>query len=461
MSFNPKQVYSIERTVYRLRDFHDYHDDYVTRPPYQRKSVWSKNKKQALMDSLVRKYYVPDVVLREVRLSDQKTVSEVIDGQQRITTVQAFYQGEFALPNSLKDVAPDIAGKKYNDLDVDYRKYLDQLNIQVDLIKGIDEKENVNHQVIATEIFWRLQLGESLNTMEVAHARLASKVRNFLVKYSDDITFDFENYSAIDDNSDKHPFFKIMWRNNNRMEHLATLARMVLIEEEGGFTDLKDSAIMDLIEKSQSNDGIGSLDFENEKSAKAILKNLDSCFKVFEGSDELEDPGASYVLNREYFVLSFYMLVRHLRAHYVLGADEFNLLYEFIWAFHDRWRSGDDEDTSMLHFSSNRQQGAKELAERDLVIRQAFFEFAAEQNAVLRLIDTKRAFSEKQRIDLYRRDKGLCKVCLENGVPEAEAKVSWSDYQADHIFPWSKGGDTELENGQVLCSVHNQQKSNN
>lgn len=32
--------------------------------------------------------------------------------------------------------------------------------------------------------------------------------------------------------------------------------------------------------------------------------------------------------------------------------------------------------------------------------------------------------------------------------------------EADHVIPWSKGGATELYNGQLLCHRHNRRKSN-
>lgn len=32
--------------------------------------------------------------------------------------------------------------------------------------------------------------------------------------------------------------------------------------------------------------------------------------------------------------------------------------------------------------------------------------------------------------------------------------------QADHIMPWSRGGRTTLENGQMLCASHNRRKTN-
>lgn len=32
--------------------------------------------------------------------------------------------------------------------------------------------------------------------------------------------------------------------------------------------------------------------------------------------------------------------------------------------------------------------------------------------------------------------------------------------QADHIMPWSRGGRTTIENGQMLCASHNRRKTN-
>ena len=64
----------------------------------------------------------------------------------------------------------------------------------------------------------------------------------------------------------------------------------------------------------------------------------------------------------------------------------------------------------------------------------------------------------RQRIQIYRAQDGLCQVCLKKGLPEDEARVSWGRYQADHIIAWIKGGRTEDWNGQVLCTTHNTAK---
>lgn len=101
MSFNPSPEYITVPSDINIEDFSKYKEMYVTRPPYQRKSVWAKKKKQSLMDSLFRRYYIPKLVIREVRLSETQTVNEIIDGQQRITTVQEFYDNKYPLPKSL------------------------------------------------------------------------------------------------------------------------------------------------------------------------------------------------------------------------------------------------------------------------------------------------------------------------------------------------------------------------
>ena len=69
----------------------------------------------------------------------------------------------------------------------------------------------------------------------------------------------------------------------------------------------------------------------------------------------------------------------------------------------------------------------------------------------LPLKDSKRNFDESQRQVIYRKDKGICQICGK--------ECDWNDWEADHIVPWSKGGKTEIENGQVLCPTCNSKKS--
>lgn len=61
------------------------------------------------------------------------------------------------------------------------------------------------------------------------------------------------------------------------------------------------------------------------------------------------------------------------------------------------------------------------------------------------------AFTPSQRDEIMRRGGYRCTVC---GKSEEEA----GELHADHIRPRSLGGKSTVENGQILCSVHNYRK---
>tara|TARA_R110002072_G_scaffold284396_5_gene448673 strand:- start:7112 stop:8509 length:1398 start_codon:yes stop_codon:yes gene_type:complete len=460
MPFNPKPEYTTVSTEFGIKDFYDYSEDFVTRPPYQRKAVWSKNKKQSLMDSLFRRYYIPKLVIREVRLSETTAVNEVVDGQQRITAVQEFFADNYPLPKSLSDLDATLPGKYYKDLDVSVRKFIDKsLKYQADVIKNIDSPHDVNHQIIATEIFWRLQQGESLNYMEVAHAQLSSLTRNFIVKHADDQSFDYERYKPIDNNPHKSEFFKLLSVDNNRMKHLQFMARFLMIESGGGYADLSDRKIEEFINSSKQSDGIGNLSYESTPEAVAVTKTLNVFYSIFKDDPMWDEKSGIREFSVEYFIISIYMLIRHISHHYVVDDESREFIKEFIYSFHERWKNYDEsEDTDLLTFSNHRQQGERDLEIRDMIIRQIFFKYLDSKELEIVSKDTKRAFTEAERITIYRKGKGFCQQCLRENRPHEEARVSWTKYQADHVLPHAKGGKTVIENGELLCSYHNLSK---
>lgn len=62
-----------------------------------------------------------------------------------------------------------------------------------------------------------------------------------------------------------------------------------------------------------------------------------------------------------------------------------------------------------------------------------------------------RAFPESDKIIMYERQNHKCKICGKT--------FDISEMHGDHIIPWSKGGRTTLENGQMLCTDCNLRKS--
>ncbi len=459
MAFNPRTEYDIQRTNIRIRDFDDYADDYETRPPYQRKVVWDKKKQQALLDSLFRRFYIPSIVLRIVRLEEAQTKYEVVDGQQRINTVQAFFRNELPLPDTLDDISPSLADSTYSALPAEIKKFIHkELKFDVDIIKNISDPFDPKHQKAATEIFWRLQQGESLNNMETAHARLSSLVRNFLVKYADDYDFDFKAYETIDDNRHKLTFFtETRARTNSRMQHLTLLGRFLLIEIADGATYLGDRNIVSLIDETIQQDGIGNRSYENGNPAKAVVQNLKRFREVFQDDPFLDTNGTGILaLRYEYFTISCYMLLRHLRKYYVYDEPVRLCFREFVWDFYKRIQGVSRTTSQVIRFVENRQQNVQAVRSREQIIRFEFFKFARDKSQIILVEkDRQRAFNEDQRIEIYLKDNGICQDCLAEGLSENEARIPWSEFEADHIIPWIQGGSTKHWNGQVLCAPHN------
>ena len=67
---------------------------------------------------------------------------------------------------------------------------------------------------------------------------------------------------------------------------------------------------------------------------------------------------------------------------------------------------------------------------------------------------TKRNPSDRLKVQVLMRDGNRCRLC---GI---ECNDGLHNIHFDHIIPWSKGGETELDNLQVLCSDCNLAKGN-
>jgi hypothetical protein len=62
-----------------------------------------------------------------------------------------------------------------------------------------------------------------------------------------------------------------------------------------------------------------------------------------------------------------------------------------------------------------------------------------------------RVFTESEKTTMYERQHGICPLC--------NNRFDYSQMQGDHITPWSQGGKTTLDNGQMLCADCNRRKS--
>ena len=437
-----------EIKTYKLIDFYRDQDLFIIRPPYQRKNVWPPKQKKSLMSSFFNRHYVPNIVLREVFTPDHKAKYEVVDGQQRINTIQEFFSNDIRLPKGLNE-DKRWAGKIYEELTPEAKKHIENQNLVATLLTALTDPLNPNNQKTVAKVFWNLQQGKTLTNMEVEHSKLYSAARNFITKYADELSFDNVNYVAKDDNPNRHGFFKNINLENKRLQHLAVLGRFLMLEFSEGPTDLGQVSFSEFIDFRD----LKNLDeYENRKESKKCQKTLTTLFEVFNQGSPSNNISIVPELDREYIILSVYLLTRRLvLGNWRFTSEEYPKLRDFIHEFHKRWRTSSDEDDEMRIFREERRQNKKEIETRDQLIKKWLMEYCPE----LDKLDPQRNFTYSQRIEIYRKNKGICQKCKEEGLSDEEAYVPWKQFDADHFIAHSKGGVTSVANVQVLCQMHN------
>ncbi|MDP0928986.1 DUF262 domain-containing protein [Paracoccus onubensis] len=88
----------VERVFINYRD-----DKYVVNRRYQRKLIWTIEEKQSFIDSIIRGFPVPIILLAEP-LGRQDGTLEIIDGMQRMNAITSFIGNDYAVSGGYFDL---------------------------------------------------------------------------------------------------------------------------------------------------------------------------------------------------------------------------------------------------------------------------------------------------------------------------------------------------------------------
>jgi uncharacterized protein with ParB-like and HNH nuclease domain len=134
------------------------------RPFYQRRNRWDKKKQSQLIESFLINIPVPPIILYEKKYN----VYEVMDGQQRITALQDFYENRLQLTEL--ELWPELNGRTYNELPGNIKAGIDRHSIStiVLIIKSKSSPEDA--------LFLRQLAFARINTGGVALSR--QEIRN-------------------------------------------------------------------------------------------------------------------------------------------------------------------------------------------------------------------------------------------------------------------------------------------
>lgn len=137
-------------------------------PDFQRGFVWTQKEASQFVESLLLDLPVPGIFLT-LELDTEKMM--VVDGQQRLKTLQYFYAGKFAendRPFALQGVAPAFAGKRYADLREPDRRRLDNSLFHATVTRQLFPEEGMSS---VFHIFQRLNTsGRRLSPHEIRQA---------------------------------------------------------------------------------------------------------------------------------------------------------------------------------------------------------------------------------------------------------------------------------------------------
>ena len=91
----------IQTLVNQIRNMNK-HDGIDLQPSFQRGFIWSSDFKDKLLYSIIKGYPIGNVSLRiRTEKNDKGAMREVVDGQQRLTTIYRFVNGEYAIQSEI------------------------------------------------------------------------------------------------------------------------------------------------------------------------------------------------------------------------------------------------------------------------------------------------------------------------------------------------------------------------
>ena len=248
--------------IYRRRDRYDI-------PDWQRTEVWNAQKKRALIDSILRGWRLPKCYFQIT--SESPGEYEVVDGQQRLSAIYEFFDGELSLTRS---AAKKFAGSTYDTLTDDCRDAFDDFEIEFDVVDDADESE-------IKEFFQRLQAGLPLTSSDNLNA-IHSNLRDFARTLAE------------------HPFFsEKVWIADKRYAHFDIAAKVAAIELDGIDTGLR---FDDLKETFQSQASFSA----KSQAARRLVETFDYLDRVF--------PNKSPALRNRTIIQSFATLTAKLVA---------------------------------------------------------------------------------------------------------------------------------------------------
>lgn len=380
-------------------------------PHYQRDAVWTSSQKKLLIDSILRDIDIPKLYFRAHANSDYEF--EVVDGQQRLRAIAEFISGEFALDESVDPVDKlPVAGSRFSELPLQLTMKIQNVQLDVVVFSPAATDDYIE------DMFTRLQNGTPLNAAEKRRA-LPGKMREVVAHLATHTIFD-----------------KLVGFSNKRYAYEDAVAKGLHLILPERVTDIKHSSI---VKTYKTNRDVTS----NTSFVKRYSKSLNFMVKAFDGV-----PSPKF---KKYEMVTLPLLVLELLDRYDLQQHGRKFADCYSQLSLDRAENAEKEESEqdprmVAYDGATRSDSVQDMQYRHDFVKQYILSSIPD----LVLKDRQRGFSDEQRNALYLRSKGECAKC--------RVHCDQGEFHADHVVPHSKGGETKISNGQVLCPRCNLEK---
>ncbi|MES2593875.1 MAG: DUF262 domain-containing protein [Verrucomicrobiota bacterium] len=144
-------------------------DKHIIIPDFQRGYVWNRSQASRLIESLIIQCPIPVVFLSQ---NTDETLS-VIDGNQRLSSINLFLQDKFPLQGLT--AYPELDGFTFSDLDPRFKRHIQNRTIRcIVILKD-------THPQIKFDVFERLNTGSvKLNAQELRHGIHSGRLMSLL-----------------------------------------------------------------------------------------------------------------------------------------------------------------------------------------------------------------------------------------------------------------------------------------
>lgn len=401
-------------------------------PEYQRRAVWTKPMKQALIDSILHYDLIGLILFNE----QPDGIIDVVDGQQRLRSIFEYIDGKFETDPFLSNTLPQMGFKDIS-ADPDLKHEFFTYPLVSNMLKNYDDET-------VADFFVKINTSQNLELGEKLHAIPSYVNREYIKKWA------------------KHPLWKKTKMQDNRLQihkHLVIILDSELRTKKGerrymsynaghGEEALKQFGYYSgVLERLKYN-----TDVFPHSTCKRITKNLEKMYSVMDG--------AYNVINSRitdfYTLYFFFSNLKELNAS-VNKFPTHAQIQDFICDFYAKIFALRKKETthskSKPHtlftdtltdeekdYADCFSKGYKFINKRTSKMMSDFLI----QFPNIQLKDPKRPFDHYQKLAIFNKYDKVCNDC--------GAVVEFDQGEFDHIQRHCDGGVTSVENGQLLCS---------